>query len=148
MDDESYKHYMRRCQIMLPLIENQFSKHIIKLSKNPESLFLEIILDDFIMVDILPGDDFNVLKNKIIKQIKAKMKDLVCNVCDESDILPMSCPKCFQLWCIDCYISRFRSGQGIVMCPNCKHCVGQKMKHENIQMCVEEIMTSFIENEY
>jgi len=50
-----------------------------------------------------------------------------CSVCCESSYDRVSCHKCVNAICLDCYVSIFLSGKGVITCPFCRYRVGEEL---------------------
>ena len=86
---------------------------------------------------ILNGDTWPNARKYIVKALEEREKKSdECNICMEEDYRFTGCVKCKQRWCVDCMFSIMRRNRGVIICPFCKHTIGQEM----CPMHVEELI--------
>ena len=86
---------------------------------------------------ILCGETFTKCKEYIDKTLSyaGKTSDL-CNICLDNDFRFTGCAICKNRWCFDCMFEMMRRGQGIAVCPYCKHEVGYKRTPMEVEMMI------------
>lgn len=131
--------YNKRCQIIEKLIISQFPDLKFKLVFNNDTKYYEIFLiEQKAQISILENTEWKALKRGIELKIKQEYNTL-CSICYENINKNVSCSKCYNNWCGECYISLFISGEGIIKCPFCRYSFGIKTPKNMINICVQEI---------
>jgi len=85
--------------------------------------------------------------DEIKRNIDSKMsneKSNECSICSTEIQKRTSCNKCAADWCVDCYVSIFRSNKGIIKCPFCRYEFGQVWPDDIIEIGVQEILAKSI----
>lgn len=102
-------------------------------------------------------DDFNattILKNNCdIVKLNRWIKDAIsgvrgkgeCTICQEKMKTSISCVNCYKFHCTNCYINLYKTGQGIIKCPFCRHEIGYKLPIEAVDEFVK-IMKEKLKN--
>ena len=83
--------------------------------------------------------------DEIKRHIDAKMsneKNDECSICSTKEIQKrrVTCNKCASDWCVNCYISIFRTNKGIIKCPFCRHAYGEEFPEYMIEIGVQQIL--------
>ena len=83
--------------------------------------------------------------DEIKRHIDAKMsneKNDECSICSTNKIQKgrLTCGKCASDWCINCYISIFRTNKGLIKCPFCRFTYGEVFSDYMIEQGVQEIL--------
>jgi len=83
--------------------------------------------------------------DEIKRHIDAKMSDEEndeCSICFTNEVQErrVTCTKCASDWCVNCYISIFRTNKGIIKCPFCRFAYGQEFPEHMIEICVQQIL--------
>lgn len=88
---------------------------------------------------------FSLLYDCNWKQIKKRIdimysdiKKEDCEICFFNK-KRVNCTKCNKYFCGPCYIKIYKIGQGIVKCPFCRFCVGNKIPECFVELGIEEI---------
>jgi hypothetical protein len=137
-NDEECEKYIKRCDVMIKLITNEFKNDKLEFTTNPDSLHVVVVVNDNNRITLLPNISWNEIRrniNNAILQITKK-----CIVCYETiKKTNICCPKCSNSICGDCYINEFRICKGLITCPHCKFTIGQRLPESMIEKCVDEI---------
>ena len=85
--------------------------------------------------------------DEIKRHIDAKMsneKNDECSICSTKEIQKrrVTCTKCASDWCVNCYVSIFRTNKGIIKCPFCRFTYGQEFPEHMVEIGVKEILDS------
>lgn len=85
--------------------------------------------------------------DEIKRHIDAKMsneRNDECSICSTKEMQKrrVTCTKCASEWCIDCYISIFRTNKGIIKCPFCRFAYGQEFPEYMVEFGVQQILDS------
>ena len=95
---------------------------------------------------------FSVLETSVwtdVKRILLKKLDnrneheWICAICCEASSVRVNCNKCSNDTCGECYIRTFVTGQGVIICPFCRHRTGQQFPAHMIPTLVEDIRSRF-----
>jgi hypothetical protein len=86
--------------------------------------------------------------DEIRRHIDAKMsnaKSEDCSICLTPEIqkVRVSCPKCANNWCMNCYVSIYRTNKGLMKCPFCRWTYGKKVPEHIVEMGVQQILKRF-----
>ena len=86
--------------------------------------------------------------DEIKRHIDAKMsneKNDECSICSTKEIQKrrVTCNKCASDWCVNCYISIFRTNKGIIKCPFCRFAYGEEFPEYMVEIGVQQILDSF-----
>jgi len=65
-------------------------------------------------------------------------QDEECGICYENN-KEVSCHKCGERHCYECYIRLFEAGQGVITCPFCRTSTGQKMTSRELAYGISHI---------
>ena len=112
----------------LDIIKELISKHYDKSSTsfefvvNAETSFTEIVINGECNISVLPDSTWKEIKRHIDKKLISLRKNHEgiiddCVICFEPIKNNVSCPKCSNNHCGNCYINLFKSGKGIITCP-------------------------------
>jgi hypothetical protein len=100
-----------------------------------------VIFTDKAIITILECNIWDEIKRHIYAKMRSERQD-ECFICSNEIIQKcrISCPKCASYWCLDCYISIFRTNKGVIKCPFCRFTYGQKFPDYMIEMGIKEIL--------
>jgi hypothetical protein len=112
--------------------------------KNENNGFNELIIKhDFSknmsIITILPSSNWREIKRHIEKKLNKHNKIDDCGICYEKMENPVSCSKCANNMCANCYINIFKIGKGVITCPHCRYSYGEKMDDYLIELSIYEI---------
>ena len=129
-------------------IKNYLPNERIQLKKNEITGNLEIIFPNKnSMMTITDGNNFDSWDEikRLIDAILSNEKSEECSICStrEIQIRRISCPKCANDWCTNCYVNIFRTNKGIVKCPFCRYTYGEKWPEHMIEIGVQEILERY-----
>jgi hypothetical protein len=83
--------------------------------------------------------------DEVKRHIDAKMsneKNGECSICSEIQKRRVTCTKCASDWCVNCYISIFRTNKGIIKCPFCRFAYGEEFPECMVEIGVQQILDS------
>ena len=122
-------------------ILNYLSDAKIKFRKNPETGHVELLLTEHqAQLTIFKDDNWDDLKRCIDRKM-SRDKDVDCSIClEDMRGQRVSCPKCANDWCIDCYINIYKHNKGIIRCPYCRFEYGEEYPEGLIDIGVNEIL--------
>jgi hypothetical protein len=120
------------------LIEKEFKgKNIIITTEQDGSLTL--ICNKNAITTIIPGSKWSRVKSHIYDKLIKNCNKEDCVICCEKILTNVSCVKCYNSTCSECYINLFKVGQGLITCPYCKNTIGSKMPKHFVDLGVQEI---------
>lgn len=129
--------YKNKIKIIKNLILKKYINNEFKFIENKESLLITIIIDNSSSITILPDNNWNDIKRHIDRKIKGANKN--CLICCNKVKIKVSCNKCSQDYCSECYINLFKVGKGIIVCPFCKYSFGIRMSEYMVQNGINNI---------
>ena len=144
MDSIYFDKYDKKCNVIKNLILKVYRNDKFDFIRNPETLYIEVVINNTSNIILLPDNNWNEIKRHIDKKIifqRNKRNDILedCIICCESIQKNVTCPKCSNNWCGDCYINLFKTGKGVITCPHCRFSFGDRMCEDMIQIAVNEI---------
>lgn len=75
------------------------------------------------LITIMPFNNWREIKRNIDKKIAGFSGD--CVICCEKIKTNVSCPKCSNGYCGECYLQLYKRGRGVVSCPHCRYSHGE-----------------------
>lgn len=142
MNKQEFDNYDEQCGKFRDLILKTFKTHKFEFGRNPDTLNVEVLINNISTITLLPDNTWDEVHRNINKKInnsKDKTKEDSCSICFEEINIPVSCNKCSQYFCGECYIKLFRHNNGIITCPNCRFSFGKKTPDYMIESCIAEI---------
>ena len=144
MNSMEFDKYDEKCNVIKNLILKVYRNDKFDFIRNPETLYIEVVINNTSNITLLPDNNWNEIKRHIDKKIifqRNKRNDILedCIICCESIQKNVTCSKCSNNWCGDCYINLFKTGKGVITCPHCRFSFGDRMCEDMIQMAVNEI---------
>jgi hypothetical protein len=97
----------------------------------------KVVINNNKLISILPDSKWLEVKRHINIKLKNEIKD--CNICFNKIKTNITCNKCANNWCSDCYINLYITGKGIVSCPMCRYKTGERLPKWAVDFGVEEI---------
>lgn len=92
---------------------------------------------------------FSVLEDSVwadVKRVLAKKVNRAtaterwtCDICCEASPNRVSCNKCANDTCGECYIRALVAGQGVVVCPWCRGRTGQRFEPHQVTIMAEQV---------
>jgi hypothetical protein len=134
----------RYCNQLIHKIKDYLPNEKIQFNRNKLTRNLEIIFENKnAIMTILESDTWEQNK-RYIDHIMSNEKSEVCFICSTNKIQKkrISCNKCAGDYCIDCYISIFRTNKGIIICPFCRYSIGVEFPECMIEFGVQNILES------
>lgn len=137
------KDYIKKCHIIEKLIKSQFPELEFKMvfndSTNHYVILLETLNGKKAHMSIV-NTDWKHLKKGIELKINNEYTKAPCSICYEDIKINISCDSCHNNWCSECYIELFKTGEGIIKCPWCRHTIGTRIESPVlIELGVREI---------
>ena len=129
--------YNKRCDILKNLIISKYKNTTFEFVKNIDTLYIEVIINNDSKITLLPNNTWGEVTRHIDKKIKGFEGN--CPICFEKMIKAVSCNKCSNNFCSNCYIKLFKVGNGIITCPHCRHRTGIHTPEHMINECVLQI---------
>ena len=110
----------------------KYSKYIndkFEFIRDPETTYVEIVINNNSKITILPGSNWKEIKRHIDKKIIVQRNGISegCIICYEKIRNNVTCPKCSNNYCGECYINLFKKGKGVITCPHCRYSIGNTM---------------------
>jgi len=129
---------VHRIRDYLPNEKIQFKKHEITGD-------LEIIFTNKkAMMTILDSNTWDEIKRHIdVKMSNERSNE--CSICSTNEIQKrrVTCTKCANEWCVNCYIRIFRTNKGITKCPFCRYSIGEEFPEYMVEIGVQQILDRF-----
>lgn len=123
-------------ETIIKCAHKQYVDHNVSVMRNDGNGLYELIIDGCI-ITISPSVKWNDLKKHIDKRLSNK--ETICSICECEIKRKIACTECYNIWCLECYINLFRSGQGIIKCPYCRYEYGIKMSKQMVELGILEI---------
>lgn len=137
MNSKEFVKYDNRCNVIKNLILKNYKNNKFDFIRNPETLYIEVIINDISNITLLPDIKWNEIKRHIEKKLNGI--DENCIICCKAIEKNVTCPKCSNNWCGKCYINLFKHGKGIIICPYCRFTFGKKIPEYMIDSYINEI---------
>ena len=129
--------YDNHCKMIKNKIINEFKNYKFDFIRNPNTLEIEIIIDNNSVITILHDNTWDEIKRHINKKILGFKGD--CGICCKKINKNVTCNKCSNNCCVNCYINLFKFGKGIITCPYCKYSFGILTPDYMMDVCINEI---------
>ena len=141
MNPEEFDKYDKRCNVIKNLILKVYRNDKFDFIRNPQTLYIEVVINNISNITLLPDNTWNEIKRHIDKKIIVERNGISqnCIICCEKIQKNVTCSKCSNNYCGECYINLFKSGKGVITCPLCRYSYGNTMSEYMIQMGVNEI---------
>ena len=141
MNSQDFDKYDKRCNVIKNLILKNYTNNNFNFIRNLETLYIEVIINNNSKITLLPDSNWNEIKRHIDKKIIVQRDGIVenCIICCEAIQKNVTCPKCSNNWCSECYINIFKHGKGVITCPHCRYSFGNTMPEYMIKLEVDEI---------
>tara|TARA_B100000768_G_C11266305_1_gene371248 strand:- start:1351 stop:1797 length:447 start_codon:yes stop_codon:yes gene_type:complete len=140
MNSNEVDEYNKRCDVIKGLILTIYTNTIFEFIINPDTLYIEVMINDNSKISLLPNNTWGEVKRHIDKKIIGFTGD--CIICCEKMENAVSCAKCSNNFCGKCYIELFKLGKGIITCPHCRYSFGEKIPEYKIEIYVDQIKRS------
>jgi len=128
---------IHRIKDYLPNEKIQFKKHEITGD-------LQIIFTNKkAIMTVLESNTWDEIKRHIDAKMSNEKND-ECSICSTKEIQKrrVTCTKCASDWCVNCYISIFRTNKGIIKCPFCRFAYGEEFPEYMVEIGVQQILDS------
>jgi len=106
---------------------------------------LEIIFTDKkAMMTVLDSNTWDEIKRHIDVKLSNEKSD-ECSICSTNELKKrrVTCTKCANEWCVNCYIRIFRANKGIIKCPFCRFSFGVEYPKYMVEIGVRQILDRF-----
>ena len=135
--------YKEKINDITNFIKNKFPNVKFKLIKNNNSNLEEIIFIDYkANLTILETTELSSVEKRInsitSRSIQKEQKE-ECQICSNYITTNVSCNRCANNYCIECYIEIYRHGKGIITCPFCRFTYGNKIPDTLIDLGIKQI---------
>lgn len=137
MSKEELIKYHKRCFVIKNLISNTYKDLEHYFTINHDTNLIEMIINKESQLTLLPDNTWIEIKRHIDVKIACSYKD--CIICLNKIDTSVSCCKCSNHWCGDCYVNLYEHGQGLVTCPICRFSVGEKVPNKILKMGIDQI---------
>lgn len=142
IEPEELGKYYKRCAIIKSLILKEYHDQQFEFCQNIDTRYAEIVINGTGKITILPDNSWTEIKRHIIKKIKfsnEKNKSYLCSICAEQMKKRVSCARCSNGTCGNCYINIFKANNGIIKCPHCRYSYGNHVPDNMIGIYIDEI---------
>lgn len=134
---KNFEPYKKRVHIIYNLLKTEFQSLTIHIIHNEENNFYELFIQEYsCTITILPDSSYKQIKLIISKKEKTEN---TCKICEEETKKKTTCSKCGENWCIKCYCSLLRTGQGLITCPFCRFEYGRVLTKNEIEKSIRDI---------
>ncbi len=141
MNPIEFNKYHKRCIVIKNLTVNHYKNDKFHLNMDPETLYYEIIINNKTEITILPNNTWKEIKRHIFVKLDTLKNGISepCIICFEKIKTNITCTKCSNNWCGNCYLDMFKNGKGIISCPHCRNTIGEKLPEFLIKWGIEDI---------
>ena len=132
-----------RASVVMEMILSYIPKEEIEFVRNEITGELELLFPKKrAMRTIKATNSWREIKRHIDAKISEK-KSSECPICSSEKIQKrrVSCTKCAEAWCVDCYINIFRANKGITKCPFCRYEVGFEMSDSMVESGIRHFLS-------
>ena len=132
-----------RASVVMEMILSYIPKEEIEFVRNEITGELELLFPKKrAMMTIKATNSWREIKRHIDAKISEK-KSSECPICSSEKIQKrrVSCTKCAEAWCVDCYINIFRANKGITKCPFCRYEVGFEMSDSMVESGIRHFLS-------
>jgi hypothetical protein len=133
----------KRACVVMEMILSYIPKEEIEFVRNEITGELELLFPKKrAMMTIKATNSWREIKRHIDAKISEK-KSSECPICSSEKIQKrrVSCTKCAEAWCVDCYINIFRANKGITKCPFCRYEVGFEMSDSMVESGIRHFLS-------
>ncbi len=95
------------------------------------------------LITIADDDTWKEINFILEKRLNKKNLDN-CDLCLFKIKKNISCNKCSNSFCLECYIKLYTIGKGIITCPWCRYKIGYELPEYLIKKRIEELRKNFI----
>jgi len=133
--------YKQKIDNIINFIKSKYPNIKFKLIKNDYTNIEEIIFIDYkANMSILETTELSSIELRINSIINKKNSDLEeCMICCNEMITNVSCNKCANNYCVECYIKIYENGRGIITCPFCRFSYGNLIPSHLIKLGIQQI---------
>ena len=133
----------KRACVVMEMILSYIPKEEIEFVRNEITGELELLFPKKrAMMTITATNSWREIKRHIDAKISEK-KTSECPICSSDKIQKrrVSCTKCAEAWCVDCYINIFRANKGITKCPFCRYEVGFEVSDSMVESGIRHFLS-------
>jgi hypothetical protein len=134
-----------RESVVMGMIRSYIPKEEIEFVRNEITGELELLFPKrHALMTIKATNSWREIKRHIDAKISEK-KSSECPICSSEKIQQrrVSCTKCAEASCVDCFINIFRANKGITKCPFCRYEVGFEISDSMVELGVQQIVAKF-----
>lgn len=138
--EKTSDNYQKKCDEIKQLLISTYPDTIFEFIENEDTSLVEVIINSKGKITILPCNTWKEVQRHVNKKINYDHDHPGdCDICCNKISKNVSCNKCSNNWCINCYINLFRSGKGVIICPCCRFSIGNRFPNHMIEHGVAEI---------
>ncbi len=115
--------YTTKVILFAKLLKKEYPDTVIVIKK--ENCNYRVILDD-VFINV-PIDAIWVNFKKRVHNILNNVITQECNICMEKKDTYLTCLKCPQAYCIECFLNIILPSRGVIKCPFCRAEYGEEM---------------------
>ena len=133
----------KRACVVMEMILSYIPKEEIEFVRNEITGELELLFPKRrALMTIKATNSWREIKRHIDTKISEK-KSSECPICSSEKIQQrrVSCTKCAEAWCVDCYINIFRANKGITKCPFCRYEVGFEVSDSMVESGIRHFLS-------
>jgi hypothetical protein len=137
--------YYERCELFKKLIIKTFKKYKFIFIKDINYLINVKFYDNNRFkgsITIIPENNWIDIKRNIMNKISDIEK--ICLLCDNEHKIFISCNRCSQSCCLECYINMFRINKGIIKCSFCNYKIYCECPDHMIDIYVERMVYNLL----
>jgi hypothetical protein len=130
--------YEKRCKILKNLLQIEYPFYTFEMGLSANTA--QIVVNGKLSMSVLFDSTIKELKLIIKRHMASDYPDeclICCNKCDFT--CTITCAKCSNGYCGECYVNLFRVGGGVITCPFCKLKIGEKMPPFEVEIGVQYI---------
>ena len=144
LSHEEFEKYDKICTVIKNLIHQNYKNYKFDFIRNEDTLYVEIIIgNNNSKITILPTNTWAEITRHIDKKI-AGFTSEDCTICCNPKQNNISCVKCSNDLCGECYINLFKRGKGIITCPHCRFSFGRNIPESLMELCIDDIRSKLL----
>ena len=105
--------------------------------------FMQVKTDTFTL-SVFDDSVWTDVYRSLAKKLACDAGEWTCDICCEVASKRVSCNKCSNESCGECYIRSFVHGEGVIVCAFCRQRTGQRFSPHMIGQMVDEIRQKLV----